>query len=301
MRIFKRLIQISAVLVILAGLGLAYAYHLTTRQPDGYAPDQMSAEQREVAAVEMNRKVESLDILANEAQAWARSLVLKQQGKPATPIDKPQPVTQSFNQDQLNAYLNRWWTGPVKAKAEAYLSQPYIRLDDGNIVLMGTVAEYGKVLSAYFEPRIDEKGMLRCDLTSVRLGSLPLPGVMLSQQREKLSKQLKGQLELLRAEASMDETGLANNAVGKAVMARMLLSAFDGRPVPAAVFMPRDDQRQLPIRLTGVRVEKGQITLSAAPFELAELATLREKIKEPYEKSEAGEPGANLSAELPRK
>lgn len=288
MRIFKRFFLFLAVLLILAIGGAGYAYYLTTHQPDGYKPNALTAAQTNAARLEMNHKVESLDNLANESQAWARSQLLAAQGKPpAQPVAKPEPVTQAFSQDQLNVYLTQWWIGDIKSKSEAYMKDPFIRLEDGNIILMGMVSEYQKVISVYFTPSIDSEGMLRCDLTSVRLGSLSLPDVLFSKHRDKLVAQVNARLPALQSEMKMDDSGVANNAAGQAALSRLFLSAIDHRPVPATIFMPRkfvpgDDKKQLPIRLTGVKVEEGQLTLTAAPLELPEIATLRTKIKEPY-------------------
>jgi len=283
MRIFKRFLFFLAVLLILAIGGAGYAYYLTTHQPEGYKPNMLTAAQRDAARVEMNHKVESLDILANESQVWARSLLLAAQGKPlAQPIPKPEPVTQVFAQDQLNVYLGQWWIGDIKAKADAYMKDPFIRLEDGNIIFMGMVPEYQKVISVYFTPSIDSEGMLRCDLTSVRLGSLPLPDVLFAKHRDKLAAQVKSKLPALQAETMVDDSGVANNAAGHAALSRLFLSSIDHRSMPAAIFMPRDGKKQLPVRLTGVKVEDGQLTLTAAPLELPEINTLRTKIKEPY-------------------
>jgi len=289
MRIFKRLILIVAILLVLAAGGVGYAYYLSNSQPAGYTPNMLTAEQQAVARVEMNHKVESLDILANESQVWARSQLLAAQGKPlAQPVAKPAPVTQTFAQDQLNVYLTQWWIGDIKTKGDAYMKDPFIRLEADTIIFMGMVPEYQKVISVYFEPRIDSEGMLRCDMTSVRLGSLPLPDALFAKHRDKLIAQVRAKLPALQGEATLDESGVANNAAGQAALSRLLLSSIDQRPMPAALFMPRGDgAKQLPVRLTGVKVAEGQLTLTAAPLELPEIATLRTKIKEPYNVQQA--------------
>ncbi len=289
MRFFKRLIQVLAILVILGGAGLGVAYHLTTRTPEGYNPAEMSAEERDAAARRVDtQKLPQLLSMADKARVVeSASQIAHKRGLPVPP-DATQPVdavTVTFTQDELNASLWKWW-GSYKdrGKVEAHFADPYLKFEDGKIILMGTVPEYKKVMSVYFEPRLDDAGALHCDMTGVRLGSLPLPQVMLSKQRDKLVGQLLAGLPGLQAQAKMDSAGVSNLNTSQAALSKLILRSIDGQSSPPVIFVVVGGG-QLPLRLTTVNAKNGELTITAAPLNSADRAALFANIKEPYPKA----------------
>ena len=76
MRFLKRLIQILAVLVIVGAAGLGVMYHLTTRAPEGYNPEEMTPEEREAAARRVEtQKIPAILNFAGQAQQATTALL----------------------------------------------------------------------------------------------------------------------------------------------------------------------------------------------------------------------------------
>lgn len=291
MRFFKRLLRILFLFLILAAVGLAVMYHLSTRAPDGYTPSLLTAAQRAEASRSVDtQKIPMLLNLAADAHRNASASLLAQSGK-AVPPDATQPVkplTVSFTQDELNATLWKW-SEPYKATYETYLTNPFILLEEGAVVLMGTAPEFGRVASAYFEPKLDENGLLRCDLTSLKVGSLPLPESLLSKQRTKLEQALKAQLPAWQDKAKIDPAGVANSDAKAAALSKLVLRLLNREPSPPVIFLPHGNNasKTVPVRLTNVTVEKGVLSITIQPMNPDERAALLDQIRKPQQSASA--------------
>jgi hypothetical protein len=136
-------------------------------------------------------------------------------------------------------------------------------------------------LSATFEPKIDEKGMLHCDLSSFKLGSLPLPESVLSPKREKLEAALSAKLPLWQAGAKIDGTGVANADAKAADLGKMVLQLLHHEPSPAVIFVQNDAKHTIPVRLTEVTVDQGALTITVQPMTAGERGELLEAITRP--------------------
>src|SRR4051812_39703025 len=174
MSVAKRLSRILLLVLLLGGVGLAVMYYLSARHPNGYFPGLLSTAESEAAAKRLElEKLPQLLNLANQAQANAASAhraASRGEAAPAASTRPIAPVTVTFTQDEINASLWKWKQLELhKSSYERYVKDPYIALDEGTITLMGNVPEYGRVASATFEPQLDDKGMLRCDLTSLKV------------------------------------------------------------------------------------------------------------------------------------
>ena len=305
MSVAKRLSRILLLVLLLGGMTLAVLYYLSARHPSGYFPGLLSAADREAAAkrVELDKLPQLLN-LANQAQANAASAHrahARGEAAPAASTRPIAPVTVTFTQDEINASL---WKQVERYKSsyERYLKEPYVSLEDGAIVLMGNVPEYGRVASASFEPRLDDKGMLRCDLTSLKLGSLPLPGGLLNKQRAKIESALMTRIPAWQSRARIDATGAANEDARAAALGKLVLQLLNSKPSPAVIFLPRDfhGSKTVPVRLTSVTVEKGTLTITVQPMNEQERAALIEDIRQPQQPSSALPQQTSAPAELPR-
>jgi hypothetical protein len=255
----------------------------------------LSTEQRAEAARRVDtQKIPQLLNLANQAQANASSEHRAQARGATVPPSATQPVpplTISFSQDEINASLWKW-SEQYKADYERYVSNPFVSLQEGAIVLMATAPEFGRVASAHFEPRLDDAGMLRCDLASLKVGSLPLPEGLLSKQREKVEGALRSKLPAWQNKANIDPTGLANLDAKAAALGKMVLRMLNHEPSPAVVFLPRDEKlsKTVPVRLTNGAVEKGLLTITVQPMDAAERAALLDQIRQPHQSALANVP-----------
>jgi hypothetical protein len=278
MRFMKRLLRILVLVVLLGGIGVAILYHMSRLTPSRYTPALLTDEQRyEMSQRVDTQKIPKLVNLARDAQN-RENKVLK--GLPVEAATQPALLTLSFTQDELNATLWKW-SGPYKANYERYVTDPFISLQTGTITLMATSPEFGRVLSAGFEPKIDEKGMLHCDLGSLKLGSLPLPEGVLSSKREKLEAALMAKLPQWQTGAKIDATGVANSDAKAADLSKMILQLLHHEPSPAVIFVQNDAKHTIPVRLTKVTVEEGSLTITVQPMTAGERGELLEAIRKP--------------------
>jgi hypothetical protein len=302
--IAKRVSRVLLAVVVLGTILVAILHHLSVRMPSGYAPRLLTDQQLAEAANRVDTvKIPQLLNLASEAQRSASATLKARAGQSVDPAatQPVQPLTVSFTQDEINATVWKW-SEPYRATYERYVTEPFIALEDGAIVLMGNLPDYGRVASAYFEPRLDDQGMLRCDLTSLKLGSLPLPGGLLNKQRAKIESALTARLPAWQSRAKMDATGATNEYAQSAAMGKLVLQLLNSKPSPAVIFLPRDfhGSKTVPVRLTGVTVEKGNLTITVQPMNEQERAALIEQIRQPQQPSSALPQQTSASAELPR-
>ncbi|HEY7116604.1 MAG TPA: hypothetical protein VH475_08460 [Tepidisphaeraceae bacterium] len=286
MRFAKRLGRILLLVLILGAIGVGVLYHLSTRRPDGYRPTLLSAAERDAAVKRLElEKLPQLLNLANQAQANASSAYKAQaQGRaaPAASTQPIAPVTVTFTQDEINASL---WKQIEKSSYERYVTDPYVSLEEGTIVLMGNLPEFGRVASAYFRPTIDEQGLLHCDLTSLRIGSLPVPEGMVAAKRQKVENALRSMIPQWQSKAEMGPSGVVNDNARRAALGQLVLRLLNHKPGPAVLFLPKELERpnkgSVPVRLTNVTVEQGALTITVQPMDAGERSALLAKIREP--------------------
>jgi hypothetical protein len=166
------------------------------------------------------------------------------------------------------------------------VTDPYFVLEDGVVALMGTVPEFGRVASVYFEPTIDEKGAMHFDMTGIKVGSLPLPEAVLAKKRASIETTLRNLLPTWQGKADIDATGVVNDDARSAALAKFVLNVLNHDASPAVIFLSRDItdwKRTFPLRLTQVKVEKGALTITAAPMSAEEREALLKTIKAPVQ------------------
>jgi hypothetical protein len=302
--IAKRVSRVLLTVVILGTIMVAVLHRLSVRMPAGYSPRLLTDQQRAEAANRVDTvKIPQLLNLASDAQRSASATLKARAGQSVDPAatQPVQPLTVSFTQDEINASVWKW-SERYRETYERYVTEPFISLEDGAIVLMGNLPDYGRVASAYFEPKLDDQGMLHCDLTSLKLGSLPLPGGLLNKQRAKIENALMTRLPAWQSRARIDATGATNEDARAAAMGKLVLQLLNNKPSPAVIFLPRDfhGSKTVPVRLTSVTIEKGALTITVQPMNEEERATLIEKIREPQQPSSAVPQQTSASAELPR-
>ena len=300
MRFLKRLFRVLILVLMLGTIALAVLYYMSNRTPDGYLPLQLSEAERDAAAKRFElQKMPRLLNLANESAAKSTSAHRAQARGGAAPDAATQPadsVTVSFTQDEINSSI---WklaqTDKFKADYGRHLADPFVSLKaDGSIVVMATVQEFGRVASAYFEPKLDENGQLRFDLTSLKVGSLPLPEAVLSKKRAQVEASLRQQIAEWQKKAKIDPAGVANAEAAAIAQAQFVLQSLNHQPSPAVIFMPKDvekgQSKTVPLRLTDVKVDKGELTITVRPMNPAERADLLDQIQKPTQAAAADAP-----------
>ncbi len=292
MRIFRRLLRIFVIVLLLALAAGGVMYHLSTRTPAAYARRLLSGEERDAAAQRLEtEKIPRILNMATEAQSKASSAYRAQSRGQAIPPGATQPtapVTVSFTEDEINASLGKW-SQRYGTGIERYIADPYIALEDGAIVLMGKVPEFDRVVSAHFQPSLDESGALHCDLSSLRLGSLPLPESLFSKYRTKIETALRTRLPDWQNQASIDGTGVANSPARDAALGKLVLGLLNHESSPAVLFLPKGS-KTVPVRLTNVTIEKRALTITIRPMDAPERTALLEKIRQPHQSTSSDAP-----------
>jgi hypothetical protein len=273
MKLLKRMLLVVGVLVAVALVLGLIVYRMFRGTPDWYLPHALSAEQRAQHAGSAERKFAEVQNWVAERRArQARSgdggpvasvtAALNHQGLDAGAFQ--------VTADELNSFFDKWasfyhWD----AVYAPYLKDPMVVLRDGRVIVAGTHEELGAVVSLHVALRLDDKRRLRTDLVDVLAGRLPVPGGVWEPKQRQIEHALSSRLPRWQHQATIDPNGAANDAAVYASLAKLVLHGLDRRPSAPFVFVPvieaGDGGRTLnvPVKVTDVRVQEGQIHMSA--------------------------------------
>lgn len=282
-KLIRGILYTVAVVLIGAIIATYVSYRLSLAKPVWYRPLTMNPEQMHQAAVSAQDKFLTV---VNQAASAHQAEVLAQR---AATLPATRPTLQvTFSSDELNAFFQNWaQLNGLHERINRYLADPQIILQDGQLILAGTVKGIeqldGRVVSVHFRPVLDEDGQLQMDLQGVRAGRLPLPAVLWDSKKGQLKQVLQQKLPQLRREAEIDAGGATNVPAMAAAMSQLALAILDHRPADPIVFLPFDQKRNVPVKLTGVRVEEQSLTLQAVPLDAQQRQVLLKRIKEPVQ------------------
>jgi uncharacterized protein YpmS len=268
------LIGAAIALVVLVVLGII-AWRMTQGIPDWYRPDSLTVEQREAAAQSATNKLANLQ--NQTAYARAEQSAASYSRLPAT---APAGITISFTDDELNALLSKWsvWQS-VRNSYQRFLSDPYIVLMDGRLILAGRVTELDSVASIHFQPSIDPQGRLNAGVARVLAGKLPIPQGMIDNYQKQAADGLNRRLPLWRVRASIDSTGIANNDAVSAAMGELVMNILQEKPCEPVVFMEVVSKGRMPVRISSLKIENHTVTLTVHPMTSAEREQFLQKVK----------------------
>jgi hypothetical protein len=265
----KRILLIFACLLTAVVVLCAVGIGLYRATPSWYRPVAVSPEEQADAAGRARVKLSAAVDWANKVQDQQGRL---RNGQNLTqPLLGPQTIV--ITQDEINAFFDQW-DDPVKNQLQDHISRfltdGRIILLDGRIIVAGRARDSDVVISAHFEPKI-ENGKLIFQLNKILAGDLPVPRSFLAASESKLRRQVEGDLPGLSANATFDERGLANGSAMATAVCVGLLKTLDGQPADAMVFLPsdadlQDVHRGIPVRLTSIEVTDGLLTLTIAPM-----------------------------------
>jgi uncharacterized protein YpmS len=287
MKWMKRFVIFLLVLVIGGAAFFATTYWLARRKPTWYKPLAMDSREMRAAANRAINKVIALHNMADEAAANEASREWRQEHGAAT---KPalKPMTISFTQEELTAFVVQWSTlhADQSDKVERYVSGPQFVLGDGQIKFACRVTELDQIGVLKVEPSIDEKGRLDLDIVSISAGSLPVPEAFIQKHLTKAQTAVLRWLPSWQQGAHIGADGANSDAV-KAAMAKLLLNTLNHQPASPVLFMPIDQHKTVPVKLTDVSVGKGTISLTVEPLKAVDREAALKGIREPYDTATA--------------
>ena len=253
MRWKKRLLLALAVFFTAAILLAAAGIYLYKHAPSWYAPRTMSEDQR----LQASRSAEDKMI---RTYNWA--------SRQARATSQPTATTVTFTTDEINAFFEKWeilsdphW--------QAFVSDPMLVVHDHQLVLGGLFKPLNTIISLHFQPSLDETGRLHLHLQRIMGGQLPLPMTFFNHQRQIILDGVRPRLAQWQHQAHIDRQG-ANDAMIAAAMTQLFLTVFSDDPAEPVIFLPANDQRAMPARLTDIKIENSSITLRVEPMSQAE-------------------------------
>jgi hypothetical protein len=281
MKWLKRILVMVAVVLAVAIAAALVGLYLLRGTPEWYPQQFATAEEREEAAERAEHKF--LRTLSSVADAHAQEDRVRHAEGDLEALDPTEPIEISFTSVEINAFFDKWSDfHDLETRYGEYLSEPVLVLREGRIILAGRVEELATVVSAHFEPRLDEQGLLWLRLVSVRGGRLPLPPALWQRYRERLTHSVRDALPELQQEAYIAPDGASNEEAINAAMTRLLLNVLHDEPAEPVVFMPVQGKgRGVPVRLTYVEVEPDVIHLTVQPMTRQEREALLQRLREP--------------------
>jgi hypothetical protein len=283
----KRLFIFLMVLMVGAAALLATSYYLARRKPGWYKPLVMNSREMEAAANRAVNKIIALHNFADQAAANDASRQWRQEHGAAT-LPAVQPITVSFTQEELTAFILRW-SLLNSDRVERYVTGPQFVLEDGLIKFACHITDLDQIGVLSLEPSIDPRGRLNLDIVSISAGSLPVPESLIQKHLNKVETTLRHWLPSWQQSARIGADGANSDAV-KAAMSKLLLSTLHHRPSSPVLFMPIDSHTTVPVKLTDVSVGKGSISLTVEPLTGDDRKLALQHIREPYDTATAQAP-----------
>ena len=263
MRWLKRILLGLAILITVGILLMATGIYLYRHPPAWYAPRSMTDEQRLANA----RSAEDKMV---QTYNWA-----SQQSKSVT---HPAATTVTFTADEINAFFEKWEV-MGDPRWQRFVSDPMLVIQGNRLVLAGLFRPMNTIISLHFEPTLDEQGQLHLQLKKILGGRLPLPVSFFTRQKQLILNGVGPELARWRRDARLDPKGTANDAMIAAAMMQLFLTVFDGNAAEPVVFLPVNEGRAMPAKLTDIRVEDSGVTLRVEPMNLAARNEFLDRVK----------------------
>jgi len=279
-------------LTLIVCIGVMYPMYMG--RPGFYHTYQWDGEQRGRLATNTINKIISAHDMATEARRLEdqRREALRR-GLPPPPATAVGAVTQTFTEEELNAFFLNYST-TRSSKLDQYIAQPGIFLHEGRIILAATAKGLGAkmgssgdpLVSLHFQPSVDAQSGLKLDLKKILGGRLPLPRVLVDGQLTRLKASLNSRLGPWQRQARIDARGNANTEAVSAQLAKLLLNSLAGQSSPAVLFVPSGSGGYLAVRITRLEVHAGPdarqvLTIQVEPLDAQAREKLLDQIRQP--------------------
>lgn len=224
---------------------------LVVLPPSQYDPAYLAYEERSVAAKQFYRQMMDFDDLAQSNVPFEFTFTAEQINRYLASVD------------EIAALLPGGQAGRVQELMQAAgLRGLAVAFERGRLMLMVQAGKHGLVVSVELLPVLDARGKLVVRLGALRLGRLRVPQGLIHESIDST----KNRLLLLRAAQRQEADvpgGLTQADLGDVAAnyaTRMIVGALDGQPIE-----PEGKYRRHRIRLTGIDITPGQITVHIVP------------------------------------
>lgn len=270
-RILRWLTILTLLLIVLVVTG----YVRLRQTPAFYRLTALTAAELSAAADRIEQKL----VIVQNAAAQSRADEAAAR-KSSTTLPTNQPIMLTVTQDEINAFLQKWSVWPtLRDQYAKYLQEPYIALEDDQLILAGKIPSVDTVLSVHFHPEVDERGRLKITLNRVLAGRLPFPMGLFSSYRESALGLISRHMDDWRLHAAIDHTGVANSALINAVMGSLFADALNDRSADPVLFLPLVRNGSLPVRVLSVAVQDHALTLTVEPMPPEQRRALVDAVK----------------------
>jgi hypothetical protein len=289
----RRIMLGLAMFLSLMALLSVGGFALLRKTPDFYHKIALSPAQREQAARRAETKFTQIQNLAADSHAAEVQAISQSRPLPAT---NPQSWRFSFTDEELNALFHKWsQLNGWQDLYERYLDDPIIILQNGRLILAGKVRykDMDSVVSIHIKPTITPDGLLNLQIERILAGKLPLPQeTMLSPFRKRLEGYMNLMLPHWRNLAQIFPNGAANEDLMKASLAKLAIHFERREPTDPVVFLPLVSKSSIsvPVRITSVQIEDGQLKMTAIPLDAQERKSLLDRVRQPAEIESAYQP-----------
>jgi len=232
----KKILGLTALglilLVVIAGIT---AWILIRHQPKWYRPQQLSHEEMLAAEEQMVRTAADFNNASQVAEPFILELTAKQINDMIAVVVKRNNILPS------------------------YISQPLIRLANGEIMVAALVSWKGEssVASIRIRPFVDSAGLLHIELDKLKAGALGLPENFLPDTLDKVEQTTETSLAASKSNSDRAQAARKN----KDLLAR-IFTALHGAPVPAN-FVTRED---LQMTIEDIRITPGLLEIQFRPL-----------------------------------
>ena len=263
-RTIRRAAMIVLAMVILAA---AVIFILINRIPSYYRPQHLSpAEQKLLAAGSVVRKNSQREIRglvrmvgdfsnagAGSGKPFKWSITEEEANLCLASIDA---IASDTGNDGKAAY-------PMSELERAGFVAPAVAMRDGVLTLMVRSTEHEKILGADLAFVVDEQGDMQMEIRTMRMGSMPLPQMLIEERFQSLRNKLEDMLASGAAQAEGHIHGLARKDFARFM--RAVVGMLDGEAVSPIIPWKLGADHLL--RISQVEITPGRLTLHVEPAE----------------------------------
>jgi hypothetical protein len=280
-------------LLLVTLISCLVVFYLYRGTPSWYRPPPTDQQQIDDTANSANQKLQDLNTWAANVRAQQ---LRKSNGNSSSDGDSISSKTITLSDDEVNALFETWKSpdesvaeggnadggGANQQLARSFTDGRVFFTRDG-IILAGQSPALGAIVSGQFAASIDDQAKLRLSIVALRIGRLPIPQSTAASYLQQLQILIQDRLADQLPYVNIDRNMNPNSYAVTASWTKLLLSALSARPTDSYLIIPPDPAHSnlgLPIRLTALELDDGQITLTLEPITTDDRQSLLEGLQQ---------------------